>query len=53
MSKTRDSALRNVMEERLSQECERRYHGEKAGFEGQLGLHKGQTLTHLGFGLSL
>lgn len=51
MSKTRDSALRNVMEERLSQEHERRYHGEKARLEGQL-LHKGQTLTHLGFGLS-
>ena len=53
MSKVRDPTPRNVMEERLSPERERRDHGEKARFEGQLGLNKGQTLTHLGFDLSL
>lgn len=49
----RDSALRNVKEERLAPEPERRDHGQKARFEGQLGLNKGQSLTHLGFSLSL
>ena len=53
MSKVRDPTPRNVMEERLSPERERRDHGERARFEGQLGLNKGQTLTHLGFDLSL